>query len=377
MVVAIALQLVASVSFVPAPVSLRACRQKSGLHVATTDALVAAIASGESCLVLTSPEYNLTTQLSIEHSVRMMARDAHRGSSLSTSISSHDAGGATLRGVPWQSHRVLSICESCVVELAGLRVVGGDGRRGDGPSSSTLFFGCGGGVVNHGSLTLDRTIVAHNVAANAGGLCNWQGASLTLIRSTICHNTAAVSDCPASCICPHTHFSHRLHPFAAQNGGGLANIQGTLTLDGSTVTENIAEGDEWAFGGGLSIHGGSATLISSVIAHNTARGSGGVFNGGNLTMANSTLRDNTPDNLVETGSANHVVLATMRPPPPPREATRSHPRGYVRRWRRILRKHRELQLGGHGDRSREAQLDEWMASNGWQHRRGSRVGTGF
>lgn len=151
----------------------------TGRHVATTHALLVAIARREPCLVLTGLEYNLSKQLSLQHSVRIVAANA---------------GGATLRGVPWQSHRVLSICESCVVELAGLRVVGGNGRRGDGPSAGTLMFGCGGGIVNHGRLRLDRTIVANNIAANAGGLCNWAGAALMLMRSTISHNIATVRE---------------------------------------------------------------------------------------------------------------------------------------------------------------------------------------
>ena len=79
------------------------------------------------------------------------------------------------------------------------------------------------------------------------------------------------------------------------SGGGIHhNTKGTLTLTGSTVSNNSAN----LGGGGIRIHGATASLTNSTISNNAAFGGegGGILNSGAvvaLTILNSTVSANT------------------------------------------------------------------------------------
>jgi hypothetical protein len=90
-------------------------------------------------------------------------------------------------------------------------------------------------------------------------------------------------------------------------GGGLC-VEGTLTLNHSTVTENTAinNEDHSALGGAIYIAQGNVTLNHSVINGNRVIGNpgaarfssgGGIYNAGTLTLMGSTVTHNTVETL--------------------------------------------------------------------------------
>jgi hypothetical protein len=123
--------------------------------------------------------------------------------------------------------RVFTIASGVTVTLQDLTI-----RHGRTPDDS------GGGLVNHGTLTLTHSTVSGNAAGHSGGGLSNHG-TLTLTQSTVRGNTASY-------------------------GGGLSNYYSTLTLTQSTVRGNAAGHS----GGGLFKDWGTLTLTSSIVASN-------------------------------------------------------------------------------------------------------------
>ena len=74
------------------------------------------------------------------------------------------------------------------------------------------------------------------------------------------------------------------------DGGGILNNGGTLTITDSTLSGNSAGND----GGGISNEGGTLTITSSTISGNTAQQGGAIFNDdGTLTITSSTISGNS------------------------------------------------------------------------------------
>ena len=162
--------------------------------------------------------------------------------------------------------RVLQIGPSGVVTMQGLTVTGGVERlvpRGGGAGIL---------VLDRGALTLERCRVEDNLAAEGGGVAVSRGASLTLIGSTVSENTALTV-----------------------GGGVLVRSGGTATLEtGSRVTDNEAR----VWGGGMLLEQNATLLLKdgSRVEENTARFfGGGIFAGRNSTLtleAGSRVTDN-------------------------------------------------------------------------------------
>jgi hypothetical protein len=132
--------------------------------------------------------------------------------------------------------------------------------------------GDGGGILNQGTLTLERCFVRDNSARNGGGILNL--GTLTLERCILTDN-------------------------GARGGGGIYN-EGTVTLLNSTVSDNIAGrgGDplrECATGGGIKSLTGTLALNNSTVSGNISRGNGGgIFLAckSTLELINSTISGN-------------------------------------------------------------------------------------
>ncbi|HUG16952.1 MAG TPA: right-handed parallel beta-helix repeat-containing protein, partial [Thermomicrobiales bacterium] len=75
----------------------------------------------------------------------------------------------------------------------------------------------------------------------------------------------------------------------ADDGGGVYNA-GTLTIENSTISGNIAT----VRGGGV-LNGHTLTIENSTISGNSADDGGGVYNGHMLTIENSTISGNSAD----------------------------------------------------------------------------------
>lgn len=153
----------------------------------------------------------------------------------------------------------------------------------------------GGGVLNNGTLTLERVIVADNVEnspgpANfefgGGGIYNAAGTTLNLIDSVVRDNTATN------------------HP----GGGVYGFFTSTINVSGSTITGNLS-GD--VAGGFRTL--GNAEIVNTTISGNTSTAwhGGGIFHtDGQLTVTNSTVTGNT----APAGTASGIVVATFGAP---------------------------------------------------------------
>ena len=135
-------------------------------------------------------------------------------------------------------------------------------------NGSASFGGC---IFNHGTLTLQNSVVTNCSAFNFGGAI-FNDFLLTLVGSTVSSSQA-------------------------QNGvgGGIAN-ELDVTLVNSSIVNNSAE-----TGGGVSSENGAINAINSTIAGNTANNGGGLYEGAkgatrlyNVTVAfNYSPRDQT------------------------------------------------------------------------------------
>jgi hypothetical protein len=174
--------------------------------------------------------------------------------------------------------RLFHVAATGALTLHGLTVRGGEVRGVDSPSGDAF----GGGIWNRGTLLLQHTLLASNVARGCGGCPSPAGGGLyngdgrvTLIDSTVAGNLAT-SD------------------FGA-DGGGLWN-GGTMSLTRSTLRDNGAQGDLGSDGGGL-WNGGTVTLTDCVLTGNAAAGrfarGGGISNEATLFVTNTILTHNT------------------------------------------------------------------------------------
>jgi CSLREA domain-containing protein len=131
-----------------------------------------------------------------------------------------------------------------IVNLASGEITLSDSQILD---NSTDFFG--GGAANHGTMTINRSVVRGNTGSDGGGIRNRAGGTLSVFNSTISGN--------------------RANTFG---GGGIDTSGQLLLVQSSTIVGNTAQ----SIGGG-GIYGGSggATLRSTIVANNTiASGSG-------------------------------------------------------------------------------------------------------
>ena len=212
------------------------------------------------------------------------------------------------------AYRIFNIASGMTVSISGLTVTGG----------AMVGTGClgdirGSGVLNRGTLTLDRVAVSGNqaTATDSGNAACSFGAGIynlgtvTLERSTVSGNRATATETGAGHI-------------AMANGGGIVN-SGALRIDQSTVSANTVH--VFVTGGATgSAHGagiltgtpGSATLTNSTVTSNgeiTPGGQGGgIDSGSSLTLRNDTISQNVASsqagdggNLYNEGSAADVT----------------------------------------------------------------------
>jgi len=151
--------------------------------------------------------------------------------------------------------------------------IGGVTLRNGSPAA-----GGGGGIQNHGVLTLTNVVVRdnHNNVSGGGGI--YSDNQLGIYSSTITLNVSSADD-----------------------GGGIENenVGSGLTIVNSTIDRNVARD-----GGGL--YNGSTTIVmvNSTVSENAAsRNGGGIYSGGGLAdtinIYNSTIVGNEADSDVD------------------------------------------------------------------------------
>jgi predicted outer membrane repeat protein len=171
--------------------------------------------------------------------------------------------------------RVLSVGATSTVTIDGLAI----------ESGATTGFG--GGIDNHGTLTVKRSTFSGNSAANGGGIANEAGATLAVQSSTFSQNTTTGV------------------------GGGAIISSGSATVERSALIGNTAPVN----GGAINVQGaGTVTVTSSTITGNTATGlGGGLSNLGTLTVQTSTIAGNTGSDgaAIATGNTNVTFAADI------------------------------------------------------------------
>ena len=174
----------------------------------------------------------------------------------------------------------------------------------------------GGGILNHGGLTLTDSSVGSNMAgfnlstSNGGGISNADGATLTVTGSTInsnfggCRGGGIYASNAQLTVMNSTisgNWASQRAQCAGIGGGIFYNGSGTLTVMNTVISGNSA-----VFGGGIGSDlpfSTTATITGSTISGNVAQwggvcdfcgGGGGISNhqGQTLTVTNTTVNDN-------------------------------------------------------------------------------------
>ena len=161
--------------------------------------------------------------------------------------------------------RVFHVVNDTQVRIANLTI-----RNG---SVTSAGFYSGGGILNQaGNLIVERVVMQANHAENTGGGIDNHG-NLSVDRSTFIQNTAAV-------------------------GGGLFN-DAQLNVSNSTFIQNVAD----RTGGGLDNNNDGTTIVNSTFNGNTAnQGGGGLFTDSQMDLLNLTIIGNT------TGLTNNYTI---------------------------------------------------------------------
>ena len=173
-----------------------------------------------------------------------------------------DGTGAQVTVSGNNAHRSFTINSGKTVNIKGLTFTGGNETADAGGAIKNLG----------GTLTMTSCNVYGNTAGIAGGISS-QG-SLTLINCNIGGPLAGQ---------PNT--------ATLNSGGGIQNVNGTLTVINSTIANNAAT---TGGGGGISNEiNGVVNIVNSTISGNTAIQSGGGINSGAaVTIINSTISGN-------------------------------------------------------------------------------------
>tara|TARA_R110002072_G_scaffold302710_2_gene487739 strand:- start:309223 stop:315027 length:5805 start_codon:yes stop_codon:yes gene_type:complete len=176
---------------------------------------------------------------------------------------------------------------------------------------ATVNAGNGGGVMTvGGTVTIDDSTISGNSVARAGGGIENNNGMLTLtgviVGGTMVSdgNSAGVNGgglhVTGSGTTNVNGGAFELNT-AAQEGGGLWNGTGTMTIDGVAILQNVASGNGADQGGGGVFNAGgeviiqNGTTISRNVANGTSGSGGGILNdaGGTLTVSDSTIELNT------------------------------------------------------------------------------------
>lgn len=156
--------------------------------------------------------------------------------------------------------------------------------------------GNGGGlhITGAGDATITGGSVSDNSAANEGGGL-WNGfGSMTVSGTTVSGNTASGDG-------------------AANGGGGLFNNAGALNVSGATISGNTADGESGSGGGilnkGSDERSGTLSVTDSAITGNSSNRAGGGIEATDFTetsLDNVTLADNTTGANPGNGGGMHI-----------------------------------------------------------------------
>ncbi|MBA3470341.1 MAG: CSLREA domain-containing protein [Herpetosiphonaceae bacterium] len=155
----------------------------------------------------------------------------------------------------------------------------------------------GAGVLNWGTLRLERVVVRNNDVtgtssdAIGGGLCNGcvTGTGQATLIDTVIENNTAQRGGGIFTNRPLTISSSSIINNTAVAGGGITNY-GDLSLTNTTVSGNTGTNNT----GAISQSGGALAIASSTVSHNTSPNVGGISAGsGTTTLKNTIVAQNS------------------------------------------------------------------------------------
>jgi predicted outer membrane repeat protein len=130
---------------------------------------------------------------------------------------------------------------------------------------------CGGAILAGDTLTISNSILRANSAPTGGGGAIAAMNGMTLTRSTVTGNNAA-------------------------NGGGAIASNAYVTVDYSTISNNMVTASDATGGGGIYASGKIAVHHSVISGNTSATVGGGIYSMQLLDMIDTTLSDNTAQN---------------------------------------------------------------------------------
>ena len=160
--------------------------------------------------------------------------------------------------------RVFEVAPTATIALIGLTISGGDGIAS--ASSVAAWDGDGGGILDHGTLTVSGCAISGNYSRYEGGGIFSDG-TLTLSGCTLAGNDAGFE------------------------GGGIFN-HSTLTLSNCTVSNCFVYGDSAAYEGGGIFSDGTLMASNCTVSGNKGFYCGGIANWGTATIISSTITSN-------------------------------------------------------------------------------------
>ena len=188
-----------------------------------------------------------------------------------------------IRRMSATNFRILEVAAAATLHVTSVSILDGN------------TAGLGGGILNAGTVRLNRVILSGNTAGNGGGLSN--GASATAFVNDTHFTANTTTGVGGGGIINSGMLTVTGSSFSANtapiNGGGL-NIQssGISRIFGTSFSGNVSGG----LGGGIS-NLGTTSLTGSVIRFNKGSGGGGIATGNtNVTLRRTVVRNNTPDN---------------------------------------------------------------------------------
>jgi predicted outer membrane repeat protein len=211
-------------------------------------------------------------------------------------------GNVTIQGTAANPATISGNGTSRVFEASGayitlnyLNITGGNGVAAN-PSGNAALDGLGGAILNDGyNLVLNYCKLTGDSANNGGAIYNSTGPyfSTTEVDAWNCTFSGNVAKSYGGAIYnlsgTVTVSGSTLSNNSASSGGALYNFSGTAAVNNSTLSVNSAVNQ----GGGIYIAGGNL-LLSSTFSGNTATQGGGIYNAnGSATIRSSTISGNS------------------------------------------------------------------------------------
>lgn len=157
---------------------------------------------------------------------------------------------------------VLTISSGVQVSLFGVTIANGNAING-------------GGMLNHGTLTVTNSAFTSNSTPGSFGGAIENTGTLTVANSTFSANSCGNTGGAGGAIDNSGTLAVANSTFSGNSSGNDGGVGGALYDTGIlTVSNSTFVGNSSANGGGVAVFGGTATITNSIFAHNTSPSNG-------------------------------------------------------------------------------------------------------